>query len=368
MRTEVLLGRDEVLRALPRLLARAAAWRQEEALDEVPYFLARPTGYRQTACLVVICEGDEVQGAVLLARYDGLLRPFRFYLAADRRGRRVVFGPEAERLDLAARAGQAMVEAGARFVQMVFEREEEVSIERARGLAGLRLTGPAKGFAEWSLHAGRRRGELALSPDSGAVLAAFGKETRRNMRRYARFCREKLGAEFRATAEVSLETFLALNASSTHPTSVEVARWRYGSAGMFPGLFTAGLQAGDGSWLALLGGARRAGVTTILWQMNRAGLARYSVGTAMRAALLEYEGAAGRRALRIEGGTSHAMSAGFALRPVFDLVVRRPSVGLRLLSWGLSRWFPRKAPALALPKSWRVWRACLRSELRGKMR
>src|ERR1035438_4053551 len=92
-----------------------------------------------------------------------------------------------------------------------------------------------------------------------------------------------------------------------------------------------GVRAADGRWLSLVGGRRRPGAVALDWQMNLAGLQRYSLCTAMRAFLLEYEIAQGTRRVFFEGGTPHSMRHSFACTDVVDIIVQRRSASAWLL-------------------------------------
>jgi hypothetical protein len=176
------------------------------------------------------------------------------------------------------------------------------------------------------------------------TLAALGRHTRRNFRAYRRRAEADLGAEFVAHVEMSLEEFLEVNRRSTNPAPESLTEWRYGFHGRTTpedGTMFAGIRAADGRWLSLIGGRRHGSTTEIDWQMNLAGLPRYSLSTVMRAYLLDHEIALGTRRLMFPGGTPHPMRNALGSSRITDIVaVRRRSARAWLLG-RLSRWiFP----------------------------
>jgi hypothetical protein len=91
------------------------------------------------------------------------------------------------------------------------------------------------------------------------------------------------------------------------------------------GLFCVGVKTPEGQWISLLGGRRHHGVSEIAWQMNRGGLDKFSVGTVIRAYLLEHEIAIGTNRLFFEGGTPHSMKSAFISETAIDIMVTKRS-------------------------------------------
>lgn len=92
--------------------------------------------------------------------------------------------------------------------------------------------------------------------------------------------------------------------------------------------------------MSLLGGRRYLNRSEILWQMNRAGMEEYSLGTAMRCYFLEHEIARGSQRAYAEGGTGHSMSHSFVRERVTDLVVKRDSLASRVMQMLARRYIP----------------------------
>jgi hypothetical protein len=131
--------------------------------------------------------------------------------------------------------------------------------------------------------------------------------------------------------------FLEFNRASMYPAAEEIASWRYDAMNRTTDSFFAGMKAHDGRWLSLIGGRRHGPTTEIDWQMNLAGLSRFSLSTAMRSFMLEHEIERGMKQLLFVGGTPHSMRHAFVDRDVVDLIVHRRSVIASLLPWLLPR-------------------------------
>lgn len=170
---------------------------------------------------------------------------------------------------------------------------------------------------------------LALTDRLDTTMALLGTRTRRNLRYYRRRAEVELGTEFVPCVRMTGGEFFAVNRASTHPFSDAFTLWRH-SLLQNPRdgeVLFAGLRDAEGQWLSLIGGRRDGDVTTIDWQMNRVGLERYSLSTAMRAFLLEHEIARGTTRLYFEGGTPHAMRFAFTSTESTDvLAIRRCSL------------------------------------------
>ena len=100
-----------------------------------------------------------------------------------------------------------------------------------------------------------------------------------------------------------------------------------------------GLKHSDGQWLSLIAGRRFGRSTEILWQLNRTGLARHSVVSAMRSFHLEHEVSLGMQRFYAKGGTNHSMQKSFTTEPTTDIIMIRGK-----LKAGLSRFARRYVP------------------------
>jgi hypothetical protein len=182
-------------------------------------------------------------------------------------------------------------------------------------------------------------GTIALHKTFDATLARMGKHTRRNMRYYRRKAEAELGCSFIPDVRsiLTMAQLVELNYASTHPVPCSVLERRYQTTKSMDGFFCVGLSGADGKWISLLAGRRHHGVTEVDWQMNRAGMAKHSVGTVIRSYLIEHEIAIGMQKLFFEGGTPHSMRHSFLSEEAMDIVVMNRSLPVFLLR-SIARW------------------------------
>jgi hypothetical protein len=317
---------------------------QTAAMDRLENLLGEPTMQGKTPYLVLVgvrsgvdaekATADDVQGAVVLHEYQVAGRGARVFSTHDITGQRGVFAPEELRALVAEIAARTLVGQGASMALISVEVMPE---------AGCHPMLPATQGPRCRVAARRRTmpRDLPVEPTVEATLANLGRRTRRNLRYYRRRVEADLGAAFVPRVEIAREEFLAMNRSSTNPGSDADAAWRYECLGSLPDSMFAGVRAADGRWLSMVGGRRHEGVTEIEWQMNRAGLPRYSLSTVMRSYLLEHEVELGTTKLMFQGGTPHSMRHSLAGSEVLDILAVRRSA-LAWLLQRLARWvFPR---------------------------
>jgi hypothetical protein len=159
------------------------------------------------------------------------------------------------------------------------------------------------------------------------------------MRCYRRKAESELGCSFTADVKsmLTMEKLIELNLASTHPVPHATLERRYQTTRSMEGFFCVALSRPDGQWISLLGGRRHHRVTEVDWQMNRGGLAKYSVGTVIRSYFIEHEIAIGMERLFFEGGTPHSMRYSFLSEQAMDIVVMNRSLTVFLLR-SFARW------------------------------
>lgn len=332
-----LRGRAEIL-ALRRLLVQFCAGSEQlGAMDYLEYFLTTVDNVKKIPHLLLVTHGFEVNperlkvhdllGAVLVFEYTFFEIPLGVFNTSDFDGLRAVVAAPNVRAAVAATACRFLMEQGAWISLLTSEKRPQEEFQRF-----IELSGPGKGFS-WTVQHREVGATIVLRSTVDETLASMGKHTRRNLRYY----RRKAEAEFNCSFEHDVKSTLTrgqmveLNAHSTHPVADVVLEARSRALETMHGLFCVGLRHENGEWISLLGGRRHHGVTEIDWQMNRAGLDKCSVGTALRAHLIEYEISIGSRELFFEGGTPHSMKNSFAHAQVTDLVAVRSQYVRRLL-------------------------------------
>ena len=164
--------------------------------------------------------------------------------------------------------------------------------------------------------------------------------TRRGFRYQLRRIEEDFGASLVVQPEMTESAFLFLNRNSAFPVSRRTALWRFRKTRHLSNSVFLGLRAADGEWLSALGGRRQGDLTEIDWQSNLKGLDRYSLVSAMRAHLLQYEIDRGTRFLRFCNGTPHPMQLYFRKEKVSDLLLFHPLLSSNIMRKVLPRLLP----------------------------
>jgi hypothetical protein len=335
---EVLRGRRAVAAMQRMLVDLSLRTGQMGAMDALGQFLVAPSARRKQPYLLLVglrdgvepiaATANDVDGAVLIFEYRVAGCGTRVFATDDVTGERTVIAPLEIRARVAEMACRKLLQMGAiAAVISLLGSAEATRRPIAEGSEACRI-------------ATRRRSEpryLALSGTFDSTLASLGDSTRRNLRRYRRRLERDFGARFVARVEMGRDEFLAVNRASTHPLEQAVAAWRYHLLAEVPQPVFCGVRAADGQWLSLLGGRRRPGVIDIDWQINLAGLPRYSLSTAMRSFLLEHEIAQGTGRMMFVGGTPHSMRHSFVFADAVDVMVQQRSATAWLLR-KLSRW------------------------------
>jgi hypothetical protein len=266
-----------------------------------------------------------MEGAILLYEYQVSGFGCRVFVADYHGGDRTVIAPPQFRAQIASLGCGALLARGALAVQLTYQTE---------------LSAPEESF----VHAANRNsrwwrassirvmhGYVPLEDTYDATLANFGKHTRRNLRASRRHAEAKLGYTFVAGPVMSKEEFMAFNRASTYPVSDELAAWRYDAMKLFPDCLFLGLRDKNGQWLSIIGGRHHQNGTYVEWQMNRADMTAFSLGTLMRSHLLEHEVKRGSKRLYLVGGTSHSMKFAFGTEHFVDLVTLRRALPAFLL-------------------------------------
>jgi hypothetical protein len=343
----VLRGRAAILRIQPVLVRLSSLCEQTGAMDYLEYFLTGPDNLKKIPYLMLVgkrpnlnlaeLRAEDLRGAVLVYEYKVLGMPSRVFTTSDFNGSRAVIALPAERTKISASVGRYLMAHGAQVVMLSYAGEgNEKWSECFDGSVGdkKRL---------WTTQTREVGATIVLEKTADETLAAMGKHTRRNLRYYRRKAETELGCTFEGDVKSVLNKaqLIELNAASTHPVSEVVLERRYRTMKELDGLFCVGVKTPDNQWMGLLGGRRHHGVSEIDWQMNRGGLEKYSVGTVIRAYLIEHEIEIGTSRLFFEGGTPHSMRNAFISEKAVDIVVAQRSLFVSLLR-RVAHWSPPK--------------------------
>jgi|HubBroStandDraft_6_1064221.scaffolds.fasta_scaffold55374_1 hypothetical protein len=340
----VLRGRAKILRLRSVLRTLSELCGQAGATDYLEYFLTASENLKKTPYLVLMASRSDVGafelrtadlwGAVLVYEYRVLGFGSSLFTASDYNGSRAVIAPPRLRRQVSAAVCRYLMDHGAQIVLLNLEPGSPESCQICFEGA---MAGKAKRW--WGTQRREVGATIALQNTLDATLARMGKHTRRNMRYYRRKAEAELGCSFTANMNgtLTMEKFMELNHASTHPVPQSILERRYKTTKSMEGFFCVGLSRADGQWISLLGGRRHHHVTEVDWQINRSGLAKYSVGTVIRSYLMEHEIVIGMEKLFFEGGTPHSMRHSFLSEQAMDIVVMNRSLPVFLLR-SFARW------------------------------
>ena len=355
----IVRGRNAILRMREMLVELSARCDQHGAMDHLEYFLSRPKFANKIPCLILFCSvcpptsPDEIEGAILLYEYQVSGFGCRVFVADYHGGDRTVIAPAQFRAQIASLGCRALLSRGALAVQLTYQTELSKANES--------FIHAANGNPRWWRATSVRamHGYVPLEDTYDATLANFGKHTRRNLRASRRHAEAKLGYTFVADPVMSKKEFMAFNRVSAYPVSEELASWRHDAMKLLPECLFLGLRDSSGQWLSVIGGRRHQYGTFVEWQMNRADMTSFSLGTLMRSHLLEHEVERGCKRLYLVGGTSHSMKFAFGMEHFVDLVTLRralPAFLLRRFARPLMLEETFLVQAIADPKlKWEHW-------------
>lgn len=335
----VLRGRSAVAAMSGMLDQLSWSTGQAGAMHWLEYWMNSPTALKKIPTLLLVgvdpgvspanVTAGDVLGAVLLYEYQVAGQGIRVFATDDTTGQRCVIAPMHIRSHIAEAAAEALVKMGAFAVIITSEGagDERSSPSPPSLISSCEMAKRTRSVPRY----------LLLADSQEATLATLGRHTRRNLRYYRRRLENEMGAVFVPAVAMEREEFLAINRASTNPVPDSLAAWRYDSTHQTPGTLFAGMRAQNGRWLSLVGGRRHMQVTEIDWQMNLAGLPRYSLSTVMRSYILQHEVDLGTEKLAFSGGTPHPMRHSFVSVDAMDVVaVRRSPVAWMLRR--MARW------------------------------
>jgi hypothetical protein len=338
-------GRDRIVRLGDKLLEFSERCGQPGSMCDLAYFLAKPGALPRIPHLLLFGppnlslddpDLDLLVGSVLIFEHQFLGFRTKAFATNDRSGRSTLIAKAADRGRVAALSARALIDRGARLVLMSFRATKELDTSVTEPVL-LDLGSQGRNIARWAYRERIIPGYLPLRDTVDETLSGVGKRTRRNLRYYRRKAESDLGCVFVPRVEASREEMLSFSRQCMYPVPLDVAGWRYDSLKALAEPVYMGLKDGDGRWLSMLGGRRYLDRSEILWQLNRDGLAQYSLGTVMRSYFIEHEIAHGARRLYTEGGTPHSIKFSFVPEKLTDLAVVRQTVGGRIIQRAAQR-------------------------------
>ncbi len=341
----VLRGREKVLRLSEKLLEFSELCGQPGSLYDLSYFLSKPGALPRVPHLLLVGAPDLnpelpdlglLLGSVLIFEHQLIGLRTKAFATNDRSGRGTLIAKAPDRGRVAALTARTLMERGARLVLMSFRATEEMESSPIEPEL-LAFGAQGKYMARWAQRERIIPGYLPLRDTVEETLAGVGKRTRRNLRYYRRRAESDLGCVFVPRVESSREEMLSFSRQCMYPVPLDVVKWRFDSLKELAEPVYMGLKDREGNWLSMLGGRRYLDRSEILWQLNRDGLAHYSLGTVMRSYFIEHEIAHGARRLYTEGGTPHSIRFSFVPEKLTDLAVVRQTVGGKLIQRAAQR-------------------------------
>lgn len=331
----VLEGSDAILKRVSLLEMLAERCGQPGAMHWLGYFLGGGGAKWKRPVLVLLVkpgvdghgrvEADDLHAAVLFYELRVLGFGTGAYTTDDLEGIRTVVAPAGMRSYVTARAVRALLRQKAHVVLTSYACTK---------LDG-KHPGPVLRASEvrWAERDRAVKKQLQLADTYDGTLAKFGKTTRTNMRFYRKRMLAKMDCKLVADVQTLLSEadISALNAASLNPVPDAECLRRFRASRDLPGGFLVGLRGAEGQWLSMAGGWRHGSTTVVHYQMNAAGYRKDSLGTVMRAFLLEHEVGLGTKTLVFYRGTPHPMSHAFDDEVVRDLLVCRTSWRAALL-------------------------------------
>ncbi len=347
----VLRGKENLLRLHAVLVRLSARCGQTGAMDHIALFLNSTMNENKTPYLVLATtqagtdpfslRAEHLLGAAVVYEYEIFGRPTGLFVTDDGSGSRTVIAPPADRSTLTIKVCEHLMRTGARAALLSYK---ETFDPQPQDCQIAQIVGERNGTV-WGSQVRDMSTYLSLERTFDATLAQLGRHTRRNLRYYRRRTETELGCEFLpdVRSAMSKSDFNELNRVSTHPVEGRAMVQRYDDLFGIEGSFCVGMRANDGRWLSLMGGRRHHGWTEVDWQVNRAGMDRLSLGTAMRSYFLEHEVSLGTERLYFEGGTPHTMRHSLLTEKAVDVIAVRPSWRVRLLKLFARTRFGRKS-------------------------
>jgi hypothetical protein len=294
--TELVIGERNLRTFFPGIRELRLRCGQEDDLTTDPrYFIAANTLNRRSAA-VLIRHNQELEACVLFYEHYKFGIGLGIMRGGGLIGENCVAGPQAFRLQYIRFASQALLR---------HWRIHGVSISvRAPLEECLKVMGPKnryRVFVERNIQY-----KFPLENTYSATLAGMGPRTRRSLAGKRRQLETRAHAVYLPSLNPTqaLEAMLSLQTRSLAKRITAFYRARCRLLQEAPEFFCMGLRLPDGTWLSVLSGWRRNGVTYIDLQMNDMHFKQESISAVMRAFMLENEIACKQELIHFIGGTS----------------------------------------------------------------
>jgi hypothetical protein len=280
--THLVLGEGSLRKYFREIFElRVRCGQQDDWTTHPEYFIAANLVKTKRVGAVLIRNEGELEGCVFLYEYCQYGVRLGVFRAGDQSGESLAIGQKDLRMQHIALATRALL--GHWRVHGLRLATSATSDEFAAVL------GPENKhrtfFSENLPH------KLLLESTYDRMLSSMGARTRRSLATKRRQLESRNGAAFVPSLEpaLALEAMLSLRSRSKPLRGTDFYRARYSLACAHPEFFSMGVCSPDGTWLSVLSGWRREGLTYVDLQMNDAGLKKESLSAVMRAFMLEQE-------------------------------------------------------------------------------
>jgi len=334
--TPLVIGHQKFLELLPEIHhLRVRCCQQHDLTTDPEHFIASNTAKNRRICAVLIRRGQQLEACVLFFEHSLLGMSTGLVRGGDALGGSFVIGEKAFALQFIHMAAQALLRK--RHVHGV-----SLTVKATRDECARLMGAEAKNrvYSERTpVH------KLTLANSYHEMLASMGHRTRRSLATKRRQLEQRSRVIFLPHLEhaQALEAMEALRTRSWPQRYRKFYETRHRLLCERSEMFTMGMLLPDGTWLSILSGWRRDGVTYIDLQMNDSHFRKESISAVMRCFLLEHEIARQQKMLFFVGGCSILLGRYCEPGEVCtDVVLARP--GLR------SALFKRMLPLLK-PKS-----------------
>ncbi len=295
--THLVIGNRELHSCLAEILELRRRCGQEDDLTTEPqYFMAANTLANRRCAAVLIRRERELEACVLFFEHTRLGIGLGLFRGGDYIGESLVAGPSANRVHYVHLAAQALLKE---------RRIHGVSLSVKASLEScLEVMGPASNFRRFSGTTVQHK--LPLESTYEGMLARLGPRTRRSLAGKRQQLERSAKVQFMPTLEPdqSLEGMLALESKSMPQRISKFFHARYRLLRANADFFSMGLRLPDGTWLSILTGWRRHGVTYVDLQMNDMHYKKESISAVMRAFMLEHEIGRRQKLINFVGGSS----------------------------------------------------------------
>ena len=295
--TELLFGARALLSALPALRDLRRRCDQEDDLTTDPhYFVAANTQKNKRVAAVLVRRNGTLEAYVFFVEHCSFGLCLGSFRGGDYMGQGLVVGCEPHRTNYVHLATQALLRHW-RTHSISFTGKASL----AQSLAVMGTDAPRRLISQRDI-----QHTLPLESTYHATLAAMGPRTRRSLAGKRRQLEQTAQVVFlgELKEEQSREAMgqLARQSISTRIAAFYDARLQLMRE--HHDFFCMGLCLPDGTWLSIVSGWRRNGVTYVDLQMNDRRFKKESISAVMRAFLLEHEIDRGQRLINFVGGSS----------------------------------------------------------------